>query len=169
MSRPVVGIVGWSGAGKTRLMEHLIRWFRCRGYSVSAVKHSHHAIDLDSPGKDSSRLQAAGARETLFIGPAQWMIEGMMHEGTIASSKAIERLAPCDLVLVEGNKHAPWPKIEVYRPALGKDPLWPAVSGILAVATDVDLQCPLPLLDVNQPDSIAVFIRRIIEAPDRAS
>ena len=134
--RRILGIVGWSGSGKTTLIERVLPLLRARGLSVSTVKHAHHGFDMDRPGKDSFRHRAAGAAETLVISDSRWVL---LAEATAPPSleTLLERMASVDLVLVEGFKSHPFPKLEVYRAALGKPPLWPADPGVIAVATDV--------------------------------
>ena len=156
----VLGLTGWSGSGKTTLMAALIPRFIARGLSVSTIKHAHHGFDLDQPGKDSWRHRQAGAREVLVASSVRW---ALMHEVTGEEPglpELLERLSPVDLVIVEGYKANPHPKIEVYRPALGKPPLWPDRPDIVAVACD-DPQAvgsggigPGQLLPLNDPAAI---------------
>ena len=155
----VFGIAGFSGSGKTTLIEKLIPAIRARGLRVSVIKHAHHGFDLDRPGKDSWRHREAGASEVLMLSGQRWVL---MHElrgveePTLAAQLAI--LSPCDLVLIEGFKAAPVPKVEVFRPANGKPPLWPENPHVVAVATDAAIDTALPMLDVNDPAAIADFI-----------
>ena len=155
----VFGIAGFSGSGKTTLIEKLIPAIRARGLRVSVIKHAHHGFDLDRPGKDSWRHREAGASEVLMLSGQRWVL---MHElrgaaePTLAAQLAI--LSPCDLVLIEGFKAAPVPKVEVFRPDNGKPPLWPENPHVVAVATDAAIDTALPMLDVNDPAAIADFI-----------
>src|SRR5690606_34652806 len=116
----VFGIAGYSGSGKTTLIERLIPDFTGRGLRVSLVTHAHHRFDIDRAGKDSWRHREAGATEVLVTSSMRW---ALMHELRGAPEPTLEeqlaRLSPCDLVLVEGFKHASIPKLEVYRPSLG--------------------------------------------------
>jgi molybdopterin-guanine dinucleotide biosynthesis protein B len=154
----VLGIVGWSGSGKTTLLTALIPCFRARGFSVSTIKHAHHALALDTPGKDSHRHREAGAAEVILASAARFALfseHGQMPEPGLDALLA--RLAPVDLVLVEGFRSYDFPKIEVYRPALGKKPLWPDMA-VLAVATDAALPaCPVPVLDMSAPEAVTDF------------
>ena len=155
----VFGIAGFSGSGKTTLIEKLIPAIRARGLRVSVIKHAHHGFDLDRPGKDSWRHREAGAREVLMLSGQRWVL---MHELRGAAEPTLEAqlaiLSPCDLVLIEGFKAAPVPKVEVFRPANGKPPLWPDNPHVVAVATDAAVDTPLPVLDVNDASAIADFI-----------
>jgi molybdopterin-guanine dinucleotide biosynthesis protein B len=155
----VLGIVGWSGSGKTTLLTALIPLLRARGLSVSTVKHAHHGFDMDRPGKDSYRHRAAGAHEVLVATAQRW---ALLHEvdGPEPDLPALlSRLAPVDLVLVEGFKTHAFPKLEVHRPALGKPPIWPDWSGVVAVATDAALPaCDRTVLSLNDPSAIAGWI-----------
>ena len=137
----VLALVGWSGSGKTTLLTALLPCLRARGLTVSTIKHAHHAFDLDRPGKDSYRHRAAGAQEVLVTSARRW---ALLHELADGEKEPplpglLARLAPVDLVLVEGFKSGPAAKLEVHRPALGKPPLWPDRTDILAIATDAPL------------------------------
>jgi molybdopterin-guanine dinucleotide biosynthesis protein B len=126
----VFGIAGWSGMGKTTLLERLVPALCARGLRVSLVKHSHKDIEIDRPGKDSHRLREAGCSEVLLMGERRW---ALMHELRGAPEPSLDellgRLQPCDLVLVEGFKHGDFPKLEVWRAAVGKPLLWPDWPG----------------------------------------
>lgn len=131
--------------GKTTLLERLIPELTGRGLSVSLIKHSHKSIDIDRPGKDSYRLREAGCSEVVLLGNERW---ALMHELRGAPEPSLDyllgRLAPCDLVLVEGFKEGHFPKIEVWRAELGRSTLWPQWPGIIGVASDGEAHLPLP-------------------------
>lgn len=155
----VFGIAGWSGMGKTTLLERLVPALCSRGLRVSLVKHSHKDIEIDRPGKDSHRLREAGCREVLLMGERRW---ALMHELRGAPEPSLDellgRLQPCDLVLVEGFKHGDFPKLEVWRAAVGKPLLWPDWPGITAVASDGAVPAAaagLPVLDLHDVAAIA--------------
>ncbi|GAB4179833.1 MAG: molybdopterin-guanine dinucleotide biosynthesis protein B [Thalassobaculales bacterium] len=156
----ILGIAGWSGSGKTTLLTSLIPALVARGLTVSTVKHAHHGFDVDQPGKDSYVHRAAGAHEVLVTSANRW---ALMHENRGAPEPGLAdllpRLAPVDLVLVEGFKRDSHPKIEVHRPALGKPLLAASDPSIIAVACDV----PLPglaarWLDLNDHAAIVGFV-----------
>ncbi|MBS1189065.1 MAG: molybdopterin guanine dinucleotide biosynthesis accessory protein MobB [Rhodocyclaceae bacterium] len=155
----VFGIAGYSGSGKTTLLERLIPRLTARGLRVSVIKHAHHGFDIDRPGKDSYRHREAGATEVLLSCGQRW---ALMHELRDAAEptlgELLDRLAPCDLVLVEGFKNEPIPKLEVYRPDHGKPPLYPERDDIVAVASDAEIDTDRPRLDLNDPEAIAAFI-----------
>ena len=155
----VLGFAGWSGSGKTTLIERLLPRLLERGLRVSVVKHAHHAFDVDVPGKDSWRHRQAGASEVLVASAQRWVL---MHELRGADAPDLDahlaRLSPCDLVLVEGYKRAPIPKIEVHRPATGRPLLFPGDPTIVAIATDAPIDAPIPRLDLDDPDAIATFV-----------
>ncbi|TAK91610.1 MAG: molybdopterin-guanine dinucleotide biosynthesis protein B [Burkholderiaceae bacterium] len=155
----VIGFAGFSDSGKTTLIEQVIPLLRAQGLRVSLIKHAHHNFDIDVPGKDSYRHRQAGAHEVLITSAHRW---ALLHELRGATEPTLDeqlaRLSPCDLVIVEGFKFAPIPKIEVYRPSHGKDALWPHDPHIVAIATDAALSTTLPQLDINQPQQVVTFI-----------
>lgn len=155
----VFGIAGYSGSGKTTLLEKLIPRLTARGLTVSVIKHTHHGFDIDRPGKDSYRHREAGASEVLLACGVRW---ALMREVRDAPEPCLDdlltRLAPCDLVLVEGFKQEPIPKVEVYRPANGKPPLFPGRRDVVAVATDGEVATDLPRLPLDDAEAVAVFI-----------
>ena len=158
--RPAVfGFAGWSGSGKTTLLEQLIPRFTQAGLTVSVIKHAHHRVDIDKPGKDSWRHREAGATEVLVTTDQRW---ALMHELRGAPEPTLDEhlshMSPCDLVLVEGFKAAPIAKIEVHRPSVGKPLLHPDDASIVAIATDETLSVPLPVLDIDDPDAVVAFI-----------
>jgi molybdopterin-guanine dinucleotide biosynthesis protein B len=150
-----LGVVGWSGSGKTTLIELLIPELRARGMRVSTIKHAHHRLALDRPGKDSHRHAEAGAEEVILATEAGF---ALFSKAQTRPAALLARLAPVDLVLVEGFKNDPIPKLEVYRPSLGKAPLWPEMA-MMAVVSDATLPgCPYPVLELNRPDALADFL-----------
>ncbi len=155
-----LGIVGWSGSGKTSLLTALIPIFRRAGLRVSSIKHAHHSLAFDTPGKDSFRHAQAGAEEVILMSDGGFALFSGQREARL--EQLLGRLAPVDLVLVEGFKNAAIPKLEVHRPSLGHAPLWPQMD-MLAVASDVSLPgCPLPVLPLQAPGKIADFLGRAL-------
>jgi molybdopterin-guanine dinucleotide biosynthesis adapter protein len=156
----VFGFAGWSGSGKTTLMTALIPELVSRGIGVSTLKHAHHAFDVDQPGKDSWRHRRAGAEEVMVSSPTRW---ALMHELRGAPEPSfdelVQRMSPVDLLLVEGFKRYPHPKIEVYRPSLGKPLLHPEDPFVVAIACDEVLPgLALPWLPLCDAGAIADFI-----------
>lgn len=165
----VIGIVGWSGSGKTSLLVELLPILRERGLKVSTMKHAHHRFDVDRPGKDSFRHREAGASEVLVVTASRWVL---MHESREEAEPSIEslieRMTPVDLLLIEGFKTHSHPKLEIHRESEGKPLLCHEDPEIVAVATDQVLPgLKLPQLDLNDPPAIADFILRHtgLEAP----
>jgi molybdopterin-guanine dinucleotide biosynthesis protein B len=161
----VFGFAGYSGSGKTTLIEQLIPRFVARGLKVSLIKHAHHGFDIDKPGKDSYRHREAGCSEVLLTSGQRWVL---MHELRGDREPALEEqirlLSPCDLALVEGYKTNDLiPKLEVYRPSIGKPPIHPEHPNIVAVASDAKIDTTLPVLDINDPDAIVRFIMKHLE------
>lgn len=156
----VLGLAGWSGAGKTTLITAVLPHLAAAGLRVSTVKHAHDGFDLDRPGKDSYRHREAGAREVMLASGRRWALLHEVDGPEPALDDLLRRLAPCDLVLVEGWKREAIPKLEVHRPALGKPALWPEVSGVVAVASDAALPgCSRPVLPLNDVPAIAAWMQ----------
>ena len=163
----VIGVVGWSGAGKTTLIEGIIQNLTSSGLAVATIKHAHRRFDMDRPGKDSYRHRDAGASQTLVISPERWALLTELKDKEPPSLKeALTLLAPADIVLVEGYRGSDIDKIEVWRAAHGGDALFENDSHVVAVASDVGAEA-LPsaltgqtLLSLNDPAAAAAFIRR---------
>ena len=160
---PIVGFAAWSGTGKTTLLTNLLSIFNERGLRVGVVKHAHHTFEIDYPGKDSYELRKAGALQVLIGSRKRW---ALISENRDHLDKSLEYhinnldLESLDLVLVEGFKPEHIPKIEVHRPSLGKELLFPGDDSIFAIASDETLENTgsLPLLDLNKPGDIAEFV-----------
>lgn len=156
----VFGIAGWSGSGKTTLLRALIPALCEGGVTVSTIKHAHHDFDIDRPGKDSYLHRTAGAHEVMISSGHRF---ALMHELRDAPeptlAELVDRLGPVDIVLVEGFKFDPVPKLEVHRPALGKPPIWPGEPHIVAIAADVPLpNCERPVFGLDDIASIATMV-----------
>jgi molybdopterin-guanine dinucleotide biosynthesis adapter protein len=160
----IFGFAGWSGSGKTTLIEQLIPRFVKQGLRVSLIKHAHHTFDIDHPGKDSYRHRQAGAQEILVTSSRRWvLVHELRGQAEPAFEEQVKRVSPCDLLLVEGFKHAPIPKLEVWREATGEALLHPNDPHIVAVASDTKVATKLPLLDLNDIQGISKFILQKLE------
>ena len=155
----VFGLAGYSGSGKTTLLERLIPYFTAQGLTLALIKHAHHDFDIDQPGKDSYRHRQAGATEVLVSSDQRW---ALMHELRGAEAPSLQahlaRLSPCDLVLVEGFKREPIPKLEIHREANAKPLLFPEDTNIIAIATDAPISTSLPRFELTATDAIGLFI-----------
>ncbi|WP_323769458.1 molybdopterin-guanine dinucleotide biosynthesis protein B [Antarctobacter sp.] len=153
------GVTGWKNAGKTGLMERLVTEITGRGLTVSTVKHAHHSFDVDHPGKDSYRHRQAGASEVVLASRNRvaHMVELRGAEEPTLDS-LLARLAPVDLVLVEGYKRDRHPKVEAHRAETGNTLIAPDDPTIRAVASDVPLDLDRPVFDLNDTVAIADFI-----------
>ena len=155
----VFGIAGYSGSGKTTLIERLLPLLTARGVRTSVIKHTHHDFEIDQPGKDSWRLRESGAAEVLLASDLRY---ALLHENRGEPPPTLQallaRLQNCDLVLVEGYKREPIPKLEVHRAATGKPWLFPDDSHIVAVATDADPPGNLPKLALDDIETITDLI-----------
>lgn len=156
----VIGLAGWSGAGKTTLLTRLIPELAARGVSVSTIKHAHHAFDLDTPGKDSYAHREAGAREVLITSERRWaLMRELRGEPEATLAELLARLSPVDLVIIEGFKRQPHPKIEIHRAANGKPPLHPEDPSIVAIASDTTFpDAGRPVIDIDDIAAIADII-----------
>lgn len=161
-----MGISGWSGCGKTTLIVALIPRLRARGWTVSTLKHAHHDVDLDIPGKDTWRHREAGAQEVILATGRRWALLHELREAPEPSlADLLTYLQPVDLVLVEGWKRGAYPKLEVWR-LVDKDqpPRFPDDPTIIAVASDPLLdpvrygRSGLPVLPLNDVEAVADFI-----------
>ena len=153
----VLGIAGWSGSGKTTLIVKLLPLLVARGLRIATLKHAHHNFDVDQPGKDSYEHRRAGAGEVLISSAQRW---AQMHElGTDAEltlMQLLQRVSPCDLILVEGFKTERHSKMEVFREALGKSPLYPQDPHVVAIASDRPLPgTKIPVVDLNDVEAVA--------------
>ena len=154
-----MGIIGWSGSGKTTLLVALLPLLRAQGLTVSTIKHTHHGFDMDRPGKDTYRHREAGAQEVLVASGTRWALLHEIQGEEPNLPYLLTKLEPVDLVLVEGFKAHPFPKLEVHRPALGKPPIWPDAPDVVAVATDSPLDAgDRALLPLNDPDAVMRWV-----------
>ncbi|MFZ1816178.1 MAG: molybdopterin-guanine dinucleotide biosynthesis protein B [Rhizobiaceae bacterium] len=167
----IFGITGWKNSGKTTLVARLVSELSGRGLTVSTIKHAHHSFDIDHEGTDSWKHRKAGTLETALVSANRWAI---MHElkdqAEPPLADILERLSPCDLVLIEGYKREGHDKIEVLRGARGRDePLWPADPSIVAVASDHAVEgSSLPHFSPDQIAQIADFILAHLASTEKA-
>lgn len=158
-----LGIAGWSGSGKTSLILRLLPILKARGLRVSTIKHAHHKVEVDTPGKDSFEHRAAGAHEVMLITGKRF---ALMHDfpdpdDEVPLGDLIARMAPVDLLLIEGFKSTPHPKLEVHRPTVGKplmQPQDPHIVGIACPNAQIDSPASVPLLDLDDTAALADFI-----------
>ncbi|WP_416796929.1 molybdopterin-guanine dinucleotide biosynthesis protein B [Ciceribacter azotifigens] len=164
----IFGISGWKNSGKTGLAVRLVAEFTRRGYRISTIKHAHHDFDIDKVGADSYRHREAGAHEVTIVSGTRYAI---MHElrGAPEPSFAeiLARIAPCDLVLIEGYKREPIPKIEARRlEAKSREPLAPTDPHIVAIAADHPVTgTDLPVFDLDDTMAITDFVTRVTGLP----
>jgi molybdopterin-guanine dinucleotide biosynthesis protein B len=152
----IIGLAGWSGSGKTTLLTRAIPRLVARGLSVSTLKHAHEGFDVDLPGKDSHSHRSAGATEVLIGSAARWaLIHELRGSAEAPLTDLLRKLAPVDLVVIEGYKRAPHPKLEVHRAAIGKPLLHPDDPAIVAIATDMPLPAAkVPVIDLDDIEGI---------------
>jgi molybdopterin-guanine dinucleotide biosynthesis adapter protein len=158
----VIGLAGWSGAGKTTLIVKLIPYLREKGLLVSTLKHAHHAFDVDQPGKDSYLHREAGASEVLVASSRRFaLMHELRGEAEPSLAELLARMAPVDLIVVEGFKRDKLAKIEVHRSGNAKPFLYPQDATIAALATDATEGLPshLPHVHLDDIASIARLIR----------
>jgi molybdopterin-guanine dinucleotide biosynthesis protein B len=153
----IIGLAGWSGSGKTTLVTKVLPRLIARGHRVSTLKHAHEGFELDRPGKDSFMHRAAGATEVIISSARRFAIlHELRDEAEWDLPDLLGKLAPVDLVLVEGYKRDAFPKIEIHRKANGKPLLHPADPHIVAIASDLPLpQSTVPVVDLDDIERIA--------------
>lgn len=161
MNLPLIGIAAYSGSGKTTLLTKLLPALSDRGIRTAVIKHAHHQFDVDTPGKDSYKIRKAGASQTLVASSQRW---ALMTETPDSETVDLDYLVGCldteksDLIIVEGFKELPIPKIMIHRTGANK-PMPEISAETLAIATDnADIKTSLPLLDLNNIDEICDFI-----------
>lgn len=155
----IFGFAGYSGSGKTTLIERVIPLIIARALTVSLIKHAHHTFEIDTPGKDSFRHRKAGCTEVLVTSSRRWVLMRELQGAAEPSlSQHVQRMSPCDLLLVEGFKREAIPKLEVYRAEVGEPLIHPHDQNVVAIASDKRVETALPQLDLNAPAEIAEFI-----------
>jgi molybdopterin-guanine dinucleotide biosynthesis adapter protein len=153
----IVGLAGWSGSGKTTLITKVLPCLIARGMRVSTIKHAHHGFDLDQPGKDSFMHRAAGATEVVISSARRFaVLHELRDEPEWDLPDLLTKLAPVDLVLVEGFKRDAFPKLEIHRAANGKPLIQPDDPHIVAIASDIALpQAKVPVVGLDDIELIA--------------
>ncbi len=162
--KPVLGFSAYSGTGKTSLLVKLLPLMKLQGLRIAMIKHAHHDFDLDKPGKDSFELRKAGAGQVLVSSAIR---SALITEYEIQVEPELNDLINrldlnnTDLILVEGYRHLPFPKIELHRPTIGKPLIYPDDDSVVAVASDEKINTDgLPLLNLNVAEEVAGFINR---------
>jgi len=166
----IFGVTGCKNSGKTRMVANLVSEFTGRGLKVSTVKHAHHTFDVDQEGRDSWQHRHAGASEVALVSRNRWaLMHELRGEEEPSLDDILERLSPCDLVIIEGYKREDHPKVEMIRdtgePRPASNPmLWQEDPTIVVIgsAAPVD-DCPLPRLDPEKVSEIADFILAWLE------
>jgi molybdopterin-guanine dinucleotide biosynthesis protein MobB len=155
----VFGVVGWKNAGKTGLMERLVTEITGRGFTVSTVKHAHHTFDVDHEGKDSHRHRVAGAQEVLLASRNRFaLMHELRDEDEPTLAELLAKLAPVDLILIEGYKRDAHPKIEAFRGETNNPLIATDDPTIRAVASDTPMTLDCPVFDLDDTTSVADFI-----------
>ena len=164
---PILGFCAYSGTGKTTLLTQLIPLLKAQGLRLAVIKHTHHVIDVDKPGKDSYRMREAGAEQVILASKQRLIVMRELpqahDEALLADALATIPAGSADLILIEGFKHEPFPRIEVHRKGLGNPLLFPSDPHIIAIATDdVELHTPdeIKYLNLNVITEITTFVRQ---------
>jgi molybdopterin-guanine dinucleotide biosynthesis protein B len=169
----IIGLAGWSGSGKTTLITKVLPVLIGRDLKVSTLKHAHHGFDLDKPGKDSFMHRASGATEVIISSERRWaVLHELRGEEEWDMPALLSKASPVDLLLVEGFKREPFPKLEIFRKDNGKPLLHPGDPHIIAVASDAAVpDAKVPVIDLNDIEAVAdtllkhaVSIDRVAEA-----
>jgi len=169
---PLVGIAGWKKSGKTTLAERLIAEFTARGLRVASVKHAHHNFRIDDADTDSARHRRAGAAQVAIVSSKRWaLVTELAGAAEPTLGDVVAHLAPCDIVIVEGYKSAPIPKIEVRRrDAFGHETLADKDPNVVAIAADHEVEARgVPAFHLDDIAGIADFIARTLSLPQAAS
>jgi molybdopterin-guanine dinucleotide biosynthesis protein B len=157
----VIGIAGWSGAGKTTLISRVIPYLRQQGLRISVIKHAHHDFDVDIPGKDSWVHRQSGAEEVLVSSANRWVL---MHELRGVEEpklpELLQKMSPVDLVVIEGFKSQPIRKIEVHRKVNGKPLLFPGDPAIAGIAAYTTLETTLPVAHLDDIPAVAAMMQK---------
>lgn len=158
---PLLAITAYSGTGKTTLLKKLIPELFSMGIRCGLIKHSHHNMDIDKPGKDSYELRKAGATQTIVACDQRWALMTETPDNAVNLSELITQFNPdlIDLVLIEGFKHEPVNKIALFRSSIAKPFEGLIDQYVIALATDDDIELNIPKLDINNPAVIAKFIQ----------
>ncbi len=165
---PILGFAAYSGTGKTTTLKKLLPHLTDAGLRIGMIKHSHHKVEIDRPGKDSYELRKAGASQMVLAAHQRW---ALMVEKTEPSEPVLQEMVDAlhqdqlDLILVEGFRHERFPKIELYRPVMARPVLYAEDESIIAVATDgtLPVETTLPLLDINDIPALAGFILNYVK------
>ncbi|QZY90328.1 molybdopterin-guanine dinucleotide biosynthesis protein B [Pantoea dispersa] len=160
MSVPLLAVVGWSGTGKTTLLQQVIPLLRAQGIRPGLIKHTHHQMDIDTPGKDSYLLRKAGADQVIVASEQRWALMCETPQQPLSLAQLASRMdaASLDLVLVEGFKQEPVPRMVLWRRGVKGEIDELLDEWVIAVATDEALALQVPVLDINQPDQVAEYI-----------
>lgn len=156
----IIGVAGFKNAGKTTLVEKLVTALTNQGYRVSTVKHAHHSFDIDHEGRDSFRHRKAGATEVAVVSAGRWaIIHELRHEAEPPLGEILAKLAPCDLVIIEGYKRDSHDKIEVRNMALDHPKLAGEDPTVIAVAANgIIADAPVPVFDRDDVAALSRFI-----------
>ncbi|MBA5237521.1 molybdopterin-guanine dinucleotide biosynthesis protein B [Pectobacterium aroidearum] len=163
---PLLAVAAYSGTGKTTLLKHVIPLLINHGVRIGLIKHTHHQMDIDTPGKDSYELRKAGAAQTIVASNQRW---ALMTETPEQEEPNIYELvgkmdaSTLDLILVEGFKHEKIAKIALFRQSLGRELSDLIDEYVIAIATDTEITTVLPVLDINQPEQVANFIHQWLQ------
>jgi molybdopterin-guanine dinucleotide biosynthesis protein B len=161
LTPPMIGVAGWKRSGKTTLVTRLIAEFTARGLKVASIKHAHHEFQIDEGEADSAKHRRAGAVQVAVVSAKRWALMRELQDAPEPSlDQMVRRLDPCDLIIVEGYKRAPIPKIEVRRQAaVSHVPLADADPHVLAIASDYTVDgTKLPVFALDDVKSIADFV-----------
>lgn len=153
---PIISIVGQSNSGKTTLIERLIPELKRRGYKVGTIKHTHHDVECDKPGKDTARHKASGADAVILASSSRMLLVRDISDDS--PDALLAYFDGLDLVITEGYKQAGKPKIEVFRRATGKSPLFAGQKDFIAIASDTAIEAEIPCFDIDAVPAIADFI-----------
>jgi len=156
---PLIGIAGYKNVGKTTLVERLVSELVTRGLKIATIKHAHHSVEVDEPGRDSHRHRMAGAEQVAVVSSVRWAVMTELRgQAEPTLDEVIASLAPADLIIVEGYKTHDFPKIEVRREGVTRRKMFGDVPNVIAVASDTLFETGLTALDLDDIPTIADFV-----------
>lgn len=155
---PIITFAAYSGTGKTTYLEKLIPCLKAKGLRVAVIKHDGHDFQMDMPGTDTDRIANAGADAVAIVSDYRF---ALLEKRTYTVAEISERIQDVDLILTEGFKHGPYPKVALYRKAAGK-PMATVLEKCIAVVTDTPMEMECPVFSLDAPNDLADYLVELL-------